>query len=827
MAEEKIVYLGKDEDLTMVRERLQNAPSQRVVLVVPAQTQLRSRTSWKLVSSWAQELGKDVSVISGDKELRSVVQAAGLRVANSIETTTQSKGRFGRHTGRATTNTGGRTQSRLKTPPSRGSEPGSGGGRTMPPGPLSPNPSQAATFGDSQFTVDPLGPGENIASRPPMGSAPLPQFGPGHTLRAGDSGIYPVPARGEDADADPVPPGSILASDQETAQSIRNALNPSLPEQDTRAFPGNSDSASAATFGGTGEIPEQRASVPPRHMRHSNPDVSPLNMNVNDAHQIEDLGDSEEIYAPPLAEWDRAGSQPPAPEQTMPEPPPMVRGRPPRASAGGSMISPQPFDLAEDRARQVADEPTAILPHPPRSTGKMAAVPPRTPEAHVLPQPGQLAPRGAPARAGGSPDRSRAPSQVPARRRPRRRNSTLTGLIVTLVVIILVGLLVYVLPSATVTVALPSQSYSLSMTYTATASSRLDTNKHTLPSQNLTFTTTLHGPGQATGKKPVGTVFASGIVVFTNNGTASVHVPINTTIQTPGGVMFVTTSDTIVLSGGASNSVSVPVQAALAGASGNVPAGSITTIPPATQTALGQANPGVTISLVVSNPQPTAGGGTGSVATITQSDVNAAQAKLAPQAQQQVQAFIKKNTASDDVVGKPILKETAAATPPVGSEVKSSSFAVAVSVQAQVLVVRAAEIQAAASQNMTQALKLKKPGYELASQHPVQIATMKPPVVSKDGTSLSFSFEALGTIVPQVSADQIRSLVSGKTVSAARAELLSKQGNLAALQNASIEVFPGFIPWVPFWQQRITVNFQDVTAPVSPPKATPTAKPKK
>lgn len=85
MAKEKIIYLGPEEELTSVRERLENATDGRIILVIPAQTQLLSRVGWMLLHSHVRKLGKDVLIISSNRQIRAASKAAGFRVANSLE----------------------------------------------------------------------------------------------------------------------------------------------------------------------------------------------------------------------------------------------------------------------------------------------------------------------------------------------------------------------------------------------------------------------------------------------------------------------------------------------------------------------------------------------------------------------------------------------------------------------------------------------------------------------------------------------------------------------------------------------------------------------
>ena len=152
MADEQIIYLSPEEELTNVRERLEKIPSRRIILVVPGQTQLRSHVSWRLLHARARELNKELLIISSDRQIRSVVKAAGFRVADSLES--QPSGRSSR-SGRASL--GGKTSARLRTPPGKGaSSPSTGGLRNR----------QDA---QSAHSLPPMQPIEPFANHPALG----------------------------------------------------------------------------------------------------------------------------------------------------------------------------------------------------------------------------------------------------------------------------------------------------------------------------------------------------------------------------------------------------------------------------------------------------------------------------------------------------------------------------------------------------------------------------------------------------------------------------------------------------------------------------------
>lgn len=817
------VYLSPEDDLTTVRERFQQIPFRHIALVVPPQTQLRSHMSWKLIHGYAREAGKDVLVVSSDRAIRAVVKAAGFQVAESLEATKPGKGRYGSRAGRTDTRTGGSAASRLRTPPARGPEPSTGAGRsTMPsPRPSATFPAQPTDYAKNDFQVDDVGEGDAVSSRPPV-YGPEYNFSPGVML----PGTPPI----EDGDDEVLPSGAFPPGDYDRARSLRQAAQEGVSAPDQSAArtepeqPVDTSLAHAADDE-TLTMPEQRASIFPSSERRGSSDVGNLPTDVFMDGEIEDLGEKDDFLSassPPYAAWSGETAAEDALEQPLP--PPRVRGVPSRASQSGSIRPPA-----------IPDRPTEDLPASaqPRSSAKMPPVgASRAPEPHILPLPGQAVQR-TPSRPIGASDGTRTPSKVPARRqkvgaqRPARSgNSALPIIVGILVFLVILGLLAYFIPTATVAVTLPSQAYHEQMAYTASQSSPINIVTHTMPAQTLSFPVTLQGTGQATGNKPVGTVAATGTVTFTNKTSSSVEIPTGTIVTTSNSVAFATAADALVLGNGSNVE---PVQASQPGTDGNVPANAITVIPQSTITQLQQANPNVTISLTVTNAAPTTGGGARNETTITDNDVKNEVTKLSPQVNNEVNAYISKHRASGDVTGKPVLAQTPVASPAVGSVVNNGTFTLILHVQASVLIVYAADLQNVATQQINAALKQAKRNEEVAPQHPVQITDVK----AKDSTLhgdkvLSLTFNALGQIVPQVSVDQIRGIVSGKSPSSARVALLNKRNGLAAIQDATITVNPAFIGLVPFWQQHITVDFK-TGAPVTKPtpKATPTPHAKK
>ena len=78
---QSIIYINPEEELTHVRERLEAVSGQDIILVVPATTTLRSHIGWRLLQARARELGKNVLIVTADRQIRATAKAAGFTVA--------------------------------------------------------------------------------------------------------------------------------------------------------------------------------------------------------------------------------------------------------------------------------------------------------------------------------------------------------------------------------------------------------------------------------------------------------------------------------------------------------------------------------------------------------------------------------------------------------------------------------------------------------------------------------------------------------------------------------------------------------------------------
>src|SRR3989440_7147783 len=388
MADEQIIYLSPEEELTNVRERLERIPTRRIILVIPTQTQLRSHVSWRLLYARARELNKEVLVISSDRQIRSVVKAVGFKVADSLESPPSSRPRPGSRPGR--TSLGGKTSARLRTPPGR-SLPNQQTATPRVKQPSEQPPQQYFNQPAMQQEVDerrPLGGSRDDVDRenegrhlplesPPPSSATFgmddKQFAPGFDYRIGSSAsIRPV-----------VPPYSPPLEDEEPnleledyhqSQSIRQAAQQSdadttvpMPDKDTpwqakpqRAseeariaseearpqifdLPSHHEADGPFTYLEDAQsvpLPEQRASVSMDEMADKVPDLADYPTSHDGIH-IEDQGDLGNIVDlsdPSSSSWTMPG---PDEEQDI-QGPSRVHGIRPRTNRTGKVLPPVP-----------------------------------------------------------------------------------------------------------------------------------------------------------------------------------------------------------------------------------------------------------------------------------------------------------------------------------------------------------------------------------------------------------------------------------------------------------------------------------------------------
>jgi hypothetical protein len=402
--------------------------------------------------------------------------------------------------------------------------------------------------------------------------------------------------------------------------------------------------------------------------------------------------------------------------------------------------------------------------------------------------------------------------------------------VIGILIFLIIGAIVYLVPSADVTVGVPFRNYSLNMTLSANSTSKQNATLGTVQAQSLTYDTSVSDKAVPTGTASVGNAQATGSVNFTNKSSQLIEIPTGMQLSTKSGVNFITTLDVKLPPANSGNSYTPPVtvQAQNPGTVGNVPANSIVNITAAGQQLLLQFNQGFTSPnlLTVTNPQPTTGGGAGKATAVSTGDVNTLKAKLHTQAQTKLNNWLTQQLHVGDQAGKPVAVETVSTTPAVGTVITNGTFAETLKLHATVLVVRNAAIQSLAAANMNASVSKNKldTGYTLYEPQQLNITQMKN-TPSSNGTTLKLSFSAAGQIIPNISVEQIRGLLAGKRVSEVQSALTGP-GSVPGVVNSSAVVHPGFFPWLPFLSNHINVHIVPAQQPTTPP-VHPTPKPTK
>ena len=80
--DELVIYIDPEENITAVRERLERIEAHQVALIVPPRTHLRGLVVWKLLYTRAKELGKEVSIVSSDPQIRAIARSVQFKVAS-------------------------------------------------------------------------------------------------------------------------------------------------------------------------------------------------------------------------------------------------------------------------------------------------------------------------------------------------------------------------------------------------------------------------------------------------------------------------------------------------------------------------------------------------------------------------------------------------------------------------------------------------------------------------------------------------------------------------------------------------------------------------
>jgi hypothetical protein len=392
---------------------------------------------------------------------------------------------------------------------------------------------------------------------------------------------------------------------------------------------------------------------------------------------------------------------------------------------------------------------------------------------------------------------------------------------VIVLLLVVAGILLYFVPTATVTISLQAQSYSQNVQLVASANPASGT-PGALQAQTLEYSTPVNGQSTASGQTRVGDTKAQGQVSFTNNGTTDVVIPTGTIVQTTSGIAFQTQAEALVGHGG--SYPAVPITAQQAGVSGNVGANTITVIPADSLSKIAEDNhtSAQSLSLTVTNPQATAQGGARTVPAATQKDIDALKRTLHKQLQQNLTGWLNAQTQKGDFHGTPMPNILSSANPlsieqfsglpSVGQAEESGTFSGTLTAHITVLIARASAVSAAARAILKADASQTRPApMMLADQLPVTLLNAKT-VATPDGTKLTISGKATGSVIKQINAQDISSTLAGKSIDQASNELKTSMARIG-IQNVQITVTPSFLGFMPLRADRIQVILQATQPP--------------
>ncbi len=704
MTDEKIIYLGPEEELTSVRERLEKTNAGHITLVIPPQTQLRSLVGWRVLHARMRELGKDVLVISPERQIRAVAKAAGFRAADSLESPPSARTRPSSHPSRS--GTGGKTPQRSRNLPGRGSPENRAQRQHQ-----QPNQPRVATNDRQQMQqtqretssgvsrADEMLSGSDTGAASPTYGRQDTQFRSPKDLHIDTSpSIRPRVPGQEDDELE------TLTADYNVSQSIREAaqgtdagtVSPSagtrepssgIPRQESKtSLPAGNENDPFAYMEDLqhASLPEQRGSTHIEDIESGIPDIADVPTDEFE-YQIEDMGDEGAVFL------QQDFSPPPWSEPAVEEPGrvemPRGYGTPPRNSRIGKLPLQDIDD--EEKLPPVPEQPTYIMPSPSAAVRSPAMPTPSTagnrgPQPIIQPPARSVSTKAASPKTKKPAKASRPATTPPASKRASltsgRRNSRIAAIVSISVVILVLAALAFIIfgSNATVTIVVPTQPLSLAnLQYVASTNSA----QNPTFSQVLTRTfTSAPGQGTATGVTQQGNTFANGTVIFTNKGKQSVDIPTCTVIQTggPAAVQFVTTADAVIPPVNSGSPPTVPVQAQSPGSSGKVPANTINVVPPTSLKSIAAwQRPEVPTSSVIltvtnplstSNPQPSiplpcqspTSGGAGNV---QQKDADTLAKALHQDLQKQINSLLATLRQQGDVPGKPIPDVLGSSTP--------------------------------------------------------------------------------------------------------------------------------------------------------------------
>ncbi len=380
------------------------------------------------------------------------------------------------------------------------------------------------------------------------------------------------------------------------------------------------------------------------------------------------------------------------------------------------------------------------------------------------------------------------------------------------------------LPTATVTLQLTTEPVG-PVTFTGTADPdavAVDDESATIPAVRVPVSLSATGTFKATGRR-VDETRATGTVQWQNCDPSRAYtIPARTIVRTAAGIGF-TTQDAILLpvaiiSGTPPNIRvecqvrSVDVTAINAGPAGNVAAGTIRAVP-------GTYDPQL---VLVTNPAATTGGAREEFPQVTAKDVASATAVLTTQLDEQLVAVAADPPGTPPgAIAYPETARRGDAVPSVPAEdlvgQEVATFDLTLTAEGTVVAADPSPLEAIGAARVAEEVPDGKTLREGSVRVDVGEGT-------PEGELIRYPVEARAEAVAQVSEDQVRALVQGKTPAEAEA-LLGDYGSV------EVTLWPDWVTTITTLDARLTVTIEGVppaeptSIPTPPPSPSPVAVP--
>lgn len=355
-------------------------------------------------------------------------------------------------------------------------------------------------------------------------------------------------------------------------------------------------------------------------------------------------------------------------------------------------------------------------------------------------------------------------------------------------VLAIVVMLMFVFPSATVTLTPVSQSLSASLEMTGVNGlAKVDYERNQVPARTIVVEQEASDTIPTTSKQDVPDGHAQGAVVFANKTSSAVQIPKGTVVSTSFGrnVRFFTVSD-VSLSGEVHRTVRVGVLAAEPGPGGNVPPLTINTVE-------GE----LAAQIDVLNDGRTEGGSVRRVSAVDAQDKVALRAKLMEKVQREAYQELTNALSLEEFVPPASLSVSV-----LGEEFdhKVGEVADALQMTMRVQVEGLAVSGTGGQQLLTRELQKKLPkGYRLVTQ---KAQYTRGEIVGATGDQARFSMSAQAMMAVVIDQWTVRRTVAGKRLAEAQQALMNKY---SLQRQPHIETASSLLGRLPWFTLRIRV----------------------